>query len=92
MLQVKKLMSNHNDNGHAHGEDDAIDFSQDPEVEIDHVNQLHDLASQAMQLGLIVGHGYHQGQYELIRQGQILMMSVDEAVQYLSRLIRESAA
>jgi hypothetical protein len=85
-------MSSHNGNAHAHGEDDAIDFSQDPEVEIDHVNQLHDLASQAMQLGLIVGHGYHQGQYELIRQGQILMMSVDEAVQYLSRLIRESAA
>jgi hypothetical protein len=85
-------MSNHNGNGHSHEQDGAIDFSQDPEVEIAQVNQLHDLASQAMQLGLIVGHGYHQGQYELIRQGQILMMPVDEAVQYLSRLIRESVA
>jgi hypothetical protein len=87
-------MSNHNDNGHGNGHepDDTIDFAQNPEVQIAHVNQLHDLASQAMQLGLIVGHGYHQGQYELIRQGQILMMPVDEAVQYLSRLIRESAA
>jgi hypothetical protein len=83
-------MSNHNDNGHE--PDDAIDFSQNPEVEITHVNQLHDLAGQAMRLGLIIGHGYHQGQYELIRQGQILMMPVDEAVQYLSRLIGESAA
>jgi hypothetical protein len=82
-------MSSDASNGHR--QDSSIDFSQDPELEIAQMNQLHNLASRAMQLGLIVGHGHHQGQYELIRQGQILVLSIDEAVQYLSRLIHEAA-
>ncbi|MEO0535457.1 MAG: hypothetical protein AAF215_16495 [Cyanobacteria bacterium P01_A01_bin.123] len=52
------------------------------------INQLTNLGNRAIELGLIAGHGYHKGQYELIRQGKILLMTPDEAVTYLVDLIQ----
>jgi hypothetical protein len=37
---------------------------------------------------LIAGHGYHKGQYEILRQGKVLLMSPDEALNYLQNLIQ----
>lgn len=52
------------------------------------INQLTNLGNRAIELGLIAGHGYHKGQYELIRQGKILLMTPEEAVTYLADLIQ----
>ncbi|MBW4542941.1 MAG: hypothetical protein KME25_00610 [Symplocastrum torsivum CPER-KK1] len=51
-------------------------------------NQLTEVGNQAVKLGLIAGHGYHKGQYEILRQGKALLMSPDEALKYLQNLIQ----
>jgi hypothetical protein len=51
-------------------------------------NQLTEVGNQAVKLGLIAGHGYHKGQYEILRQGKVLLMSPDEALNYLQNLIQ----
>lgn len=53
------------------------------------INKLTQLGNQAVQLGLIAGHGYHKGKYEILRQGKALMMSPDEAQTYLEKLIQD---
>lgn len=53
------------------------------------VNQLTELGNRAMQLGLIVGHGYHGGQYEILRQGEIVTLDPPAAVQFLQGLIQD---
>ena len=58
------------------------------ELESISCNQLNELGNQAVKLGLIAGHGYHKGQYEILRQGKALLMSPDEAIQYLQQLIQ----
>ena len=58
------------------------------EIERISLNQLNDLGNQAISLGLIVGHGHHKGQYEILRQGQVLLMSPQAAITYLQSLIR----
>ena len=58
------------------------------EVESLSVNQLTELGNQAIQLGLIAGHGYHRGQYEILRQGEALMMTPQAALGYLQSLIQ----
>jgi hypothetical protein len=60
------------------------------EMEMISINTLTELGNRAIQLGLIAGHGYHQGQYELIRAGKILLMSPEEATDYLRQLIEEA--
>jgi hypothetical protein len=65
------------------------DFAEDPDEEQVSFNQLHDLANQAQSKGLIAGHGYAKGQYEIICQGQIVLLPVDEAMQYLQELLGE---
>lgn len=54
------------------------------------INQLTNLGNRAIELGLIAGHGYHQGQYELIRDGKILLMTPEEATAYLADLIQSA--
>ena len=51
-------------------------------------NQLNEVGNQAVKLGLIAGHGYHKGQYEILRQGKAQLMSPDEALKYLQNLIQ----
>lgn len=58
------------------------------ELESISCNQLNELGNQAVKLGLIAGHGYHKGQYEILRQGKVLLMSPDEAIEYLQHLIQ----
>ena len=58
------------------------------ELETISCNQLNELGNQAVKLGLIAGHGYHKGQYEILRQGKALLMSPDEAIEYLQQLIQ----
>lgn len=50
-------------------------------------NQLHDLGNQAIAQGLIIGHGYHQGKYELLHRGEALLLSPPEALSYLRSLL-----
>ena len=58
------------------------------EIEGMSVNQLNELGNQAIHMGLIAGHGYHKGQYEILRQGRALLMKPEEALAYLQRLIQ----
>ncbi|MCP2732189.1 hypothetical protein [Limnofasciculus baicalensis] len=48
-----------------------------------------ELGNEAISLGLIAGHGYRGGKYEILRQGKALMMSPDEAQTYLENLIKD---
>ncbi|MBE7385019.1 MAG: hypothetical protein F6J95_026860 [Leptolyngbya sp. SIO1E4] len=68
--------------------DEFVRQQLDREIESISLNQLHDLGNQAVSLGLIAGHGHHRGQYEILRQGQALLMSPREAVTYLQSLIQ----
>ena len=68
-------------------DDDFIDQS-DSEGETLSLNQLNDLGNQAIKLGLIAGHGHHQGQYEIIHQGKILTLAPQEAVTFLQQLVQ----
>lgn len=52
------------------------------------VNRLTALGNQAVNLGLIAGHGYHHGQYEILRQGQVHLLTPTQATQYLENLLR----
>jgi hypothetical protein len=65
----------------------AAEFAEDPDAEKADFNQLHNLATQAQNQGLIAGHGYHQGQYELIHQGKAILLPANEAIEYLQNLM-----
>ncbi len=60
------------------------------EVEINSFNQLTNLANQAVSLGLILGHGYHGGKYEILHSKKALLMSTVEAQSYLQELIQKN--
>ncbi|MBW4522612.1 MAG: hypothetical protein KME16_23445 [Scytolyngbya sp. HA4215-MV1] len=62
------------------------------EPEADHFdyNQLNTLGNRAIALGLIVGHGYHQGKYELLQREEVLLLSPPEAFAYLQSLIQST--
>ena len=53
------------------------------------INMLTELGNQAVQLGLIAGHGYHGGKYEILRKGEVILLSPKEASAYLHNLIAE---
>ncbi|NEZ60409.1 hypothetical protein [Adonisia turfae] len=58
------------------------------ELETISVNQLHTLATQAVEKKLITAHGYRGGQYELLRDGEFVLLSPTEAIQYLQDLLK----
>ena len=68
--------------------DDGVRPKMDREREAMSLNQLNALGNRAVALGLIAGHGHHRGQYEILRQGQVRLMSPREAVTYLQSLIQ----
>ena len=74
----------------ASDEFDEQDEQLDLELESVSTNQLTELGNRAIQLGLIAGHGYHGGQYELLHQGQFILLPPHEAEQYLRALIDDS--
>jgi hypothetical protein len=57
------------------------------ELDMISLNQLNALGNQAVEMGLIAGHGYHGGQYEILRQGKAILLSATEAQTYLQNLI-----
>ena len=57
------------------------------ELETLSVNQLHTLATQAIEKKLIAAHGYRGGQYELLCNGEFILLSPTEAIQYLQELL-----
>jgi len=52
-------------------------------------NELTQLGNQAVKRGLISGHGYHGGKYEILCNGQIFLLSPEEAHSYLKKLVEE---
>ncbi|WP_218079249.1 hypothetical protein [Anthocerotibacter panamensis] len=50
-------------------------------------NQLNELGNEAIRLGLIVGHGYRGGKYEILQQGEAMLFSPQQAQTYLQDLI-----
>ena len=60
------------------------------ELEAISVNQLHDLATQAVEKNLITAHGYRGGRYELLRDGEFILMSPIEAIEYLQDLLKDT--
>lgn len=59
------------------------------EVELETIqyNQLSELGNRAVAEGLIIGHGHHQGRYEILLKGQALLMSLPEAMAYLQGIL-----
>ncbi|HBL13724.1 MAG TPA: hypothetical protein DD379_20485 [Cyanobacteria bacterium UBA11162] len=70
-------------------DEEHIKHRLNQEIESIGINKLTQLGNQAISLGLIAGHGYRGGRYEILRQGKALMMSPDEAQTYLEKLIKE---
>ncbi len=67
----------------------ALKHRMNLELEGMSVNQLHTLASKANEKKLIAAHGYRGGQYELLREGEFLLFSPIEAIEYLKNLLQE---
>ena len=58
------------------------------EMETMSVNKLTETGNLAVSMGLIAGHGFHGGQYEILQQGEVILLSVNEAGPYLENLIK----
>jgi hypothetical protein len=54
------------------------------------INILNDTANEALQMGLIIGHGYHGEKYEILHKSEVVLLSPKEAQAYLQNLIDES--
>jgi hypothetical protein len=52
-------------------------------------NELTLLGNQAVKKGLISGHGYHGGKYEILCNGQLFALSPEEAHSYLKNLVKQ---
>ncbi|MGD1852677.1 MAG: hypothetical protein ACFB2W_00360 [Leptolyngbyaceae cyanobacterium] len=59
------------------------------EIEAASINQLHDLATEAVEKNLITAHGYRGSQYEILRQGEFVYFSPAAAIQFLQTLLRQ---
>lgn len=51
--------------------------------------ELTKFGNQAVKRGLISGHGYHGGKYEILCNGQIFLLSPEEAHSYLKNLVEQ---
>lgn len=58
------------------------------EMETMSVNKLTETGNLAVSMGLIAGHGFHGGKYEILRQGEVILLPVNEAETYLEQLIK----
>ncbi|MEX0269734.1 hypothetical protein AB3R30_11355 [Leptolyngbyaceae cyanobacterium UHCC 1019] len=50
-------------------------------------NQLNELGNRAVQLGLIIGHGFRGGQYEILSKQDVVLLPPKEAQQYLQNIV-----
>lgn len=55
------------------------------------LSTLTGLGNEAIALGLIAGHGHRRGQYEIIRNGEIVTLPPGEAVTYFQDLIQSAS-
>lgn len=69
-------------------EQDLIDYS----AAFQSVNDLTELGNAAIKAGLIAGHGYHSGKYEILCKGEALLFTPEEAEEYLKSLFNEAGA
>ncbi|MEE3717577.1 hypothetical protein V2H45_12505 [Tumidithrix elongata RA019] len=69
--------------------EDNLEKQLNLEVEMMSTNQLTNLGNQAQGMGLIAGHGFRAGKYEILRQGEFLLLTPMEAKKYLENLIKE---
>lgn len=58
-------------------------------VESVFTNEITKLGNQAVKRGLISGHGYHGGKYEILCNGQIFLLSPEDAHSYLKNLVAQ---
>ena len=62
------------------------------EVDALSINYLTDLGNRAVALGIIAGHGYRGGRYELLYQGKAMMFSPQEAQTFLEKLLQDAGS
>ncbi|MBW4472526.1 MAG: hypothetical protein KME45_19455 [Stenomitos rutilans HA7619-LM2] len=60
------------------------------EIEILSLNQLHELGNQAVKQGLLIGHGHRGGRYELLSKEEVMLLSPQEAQDYLQTLLGQA--
>lgn len=60
------------------------------EMETLSYNRLHKLGNDAVTAGLIIGHGYRGGKYEILRKDQELLLTPEEAEKYLEDLLKSA--
>jgi hypothetical protein len=51
--------------------------------------ELTQLGNLAVKKSLISGHGYHGGKYEILCNGQIFLLSPEQAHSYLKNLVEQ---
>ncbi|BBC27043.1 hypothetical protein [Pseudanabaena sp. ABRG5-3] len=68
----------------------AKDLKQqlDLEVESIGINHLTEVGNMAVSMGLIAGHGFRGGKYEILRKGEVILLPVEAATDYLEQLIK----
>ena len=69
-------------------QEDEIKQRLNLEMETMSINRLTDLGNLAVSAGLIAGHGFHGGKYEILRQGKVVLLPVNEAEVYLEQLLQ----
>jgi len=57
------------------------------EVETMSINKLTEVGNMAVSMGLIAGHGFRGGKYEILQKGEAILLSEPEAIAYLEQLI-----
>lgn len=70
--------------------EDSLEKQLNQEIDMMSINQLHQLGNKAVNLGLIIGHGFFRGEYEILRQEETLLLTPEKAQIYLEKLIQEA--
>ncbi|MBP0018128.1 MAG: hypothetical protein J7647_11345 [Cyanobacteria bacterium SBLK] len=68
-------------------EEEKLRQKLDNELDMMSFNRLNELGNEAIKKGLIIGHGFRGGQYEILQAGEAKLMNPEEAQQYLEKLI-----
>jgi len=70
--------------------EDSLENQLNKEVESLNINHLNQLGNKAVKLGLIIGHGYFRGDYEILLKDESLLLTPLQAQEYLENLIAEA--
>ena len=69
-------------------QDDELKQRLNLEIESMSINKLTETGNLAVSMGLIAGHGFHGGKYEILQKGKAILLPVNEAGAYLEQLIK----